>query len=53
MIEVIVAFLCGAVFTLLLVILGSAAWIYSQPVVPSQPKTFSPYVQPKLPKVWL
>lgn len=51
MIGLIVSFLCGAVVTLLLVILGAAAWIYSHPVSPARAKEIGPYIQPKLPKV--
>lgn len=51
MIELIVAFLCGVLVTLLLGYVSIVTWFYSQPVVPRKPKGFGPYCRPQLPRV--
>lgn len=47
----IVAFLCGVLFAVIVVFLAAVAWVYSQPVVPARPKGFGPHDTPRLPKV--
>lgn len=54
MLGLIVAFLCGAALTLLLVIVAALTWLNSQPVVAaSDPRStgFAPFIRPQLPQV--
>ena len=55
LLENLVAFLCGSVLTLLLVVAGVLAWVYSQsrPVKDDSSTKDSPYIRPQLPEVRL
>ncbi len=52
MLSLVLAFVFGVLFAVFVGLLAAIAWVYSQPIVPAQPKGFGPYVTPQLPRVY-